>query len=245
MTKPNPIGDRIALFRRKAGFDKAADLADAIPNERITTSVIQNIESGRKADISVTQLLEIAFALEISPLFLLAPMNDRMARVDLPNVSEPISSMRADDFDRWISILSGASLPTLRTGKDWAWTASVSARLLRDLVEAMHEWDELGDRPSGDDAITLTNGGVVIFDETEHYERQLETILARVSGLLSRLGRLPAVDLSWLPDALTSEVRQYETALAAEFDRTLADERRVKNLQDAETLQPDSRDGDD
>lgn len=234
MTDENPIGTRIATYRRLAGFDKAADLATAIANEKITTSVIQNIESGRKADISVTQLLEISYALGISPLFLLAPMSDRMTSVRLPNVSEPIASMSADDFDRWFSLLTGAPLPTLNSGRTWAWTSSVSVRLLRDLVEAMTEWDELGDRPD-DDAIQLTGeGGKVIYDESEHYEYQLVQILSRISALLTRLDRLPDVNLDWLPAELMREVRQYEAGLAAEFDRTMADERRNRTLRDTE-----------
>lgn len=237
MTDENPIGARIAIYRKHAGYDKAADLAAAIPNEKITTSVIQNIESGRKADISVTQLLEISYAIGISPLFLLAPMSDRMESVRLPNVSEPIASMSADDFDRWFSLLTGAPLPTLSSGRPWAWTTSVAVRLLRDLVEAMTEWDELGDRPGAEDAVELTGeGGKVIYNEIEHYDYQLTQILSRLSSLLTRLSRLPAVNLDWLPPELMREVQQYEADLAAEFDRVSAADKREQNLKDAETI---------
>jgi transcriptional regulator with XRE-family HTH domain len=60
------IGRRVAAYRKMLGFRSSRDLADAIPSRRITASVLQNIESGRKADVAVSQLVEIADALGIS-----------------------------------------------------------------------------------------------------------------------------------------------------------------------------------
>lgn len=235
MTDENPIGNRIASYRRYAGYEKASDLADAIPNPKVTTSVIQNIESGRKADLSVTQLLEISYALGVSPLFLLAPMSQRMDRVELPNVSASIASMTVDEFDRWIALLPGAPMPTL--DRVWAWSASTAARLLRDLTEAVHEWDELGDRPTGDDAVQIRGvDGEVMFDGVEHYDHMLGRILPSLAAMFNRLEKFPTVNLDWVPDDLVSEIRAYEAELVAEQEHQATEARRERNLEDAGAL---------
>ena len=59
------IGKRIADYRKFGKIGTAADLAARIPNPKVTASVIQNIESGRKADLSVSQLLDIAMGLGV------------------------------------------------------------------------------------------------------------------------------------------------------------------------------------
>jgi hypothetical protein len=59
---------------------------------------MQNIESGRKADITIPQMLEIARALEVSPMMLL---------VDPDRPREPVEvgaeSMSLEKFDEWWS----------------------------------------------------------------------------------------------------------------------------------------------
>ena len=97
------IGQRIAGYRKVAGLKTAKDLADAIPNPKVTASVIQNIESGRKSDISVSQLLDISKALGISPLFLIVRIGSPFAKVDLANVGDDVANMTSAEVDRWFS----------------------------------------------------------------------------------------------------------------------------------------------
>jgi hypothetical protein len=60
-----------------------------------------NLESGRKQDMTVVQLLEFASALAISPLLLLAPLETPMAHLELPGLSDRLSTMTSAQFDAW------------------------------------------------------------------------------------------------------------------------------------------------
>jgi len=97
------IGARIKLARRERGYRTTRELADAVPDGRITAAILENIESGRKADISVSQLLNIARALGVPPSLLLAPIARPEAALDLPNLSADFSGMTAAEFDSWLS----------------------------------------------------------------------------------------------------------------------------------------------
>jgi transcriptional regulator with XRE-family HTH domain len=100
------IGRRIKALRRQRGLLTARDLADAIPLDALSESVIQNIEAGRKAELSVSQLLNIAAALRVPPVVLLAPIGLPLHGPDVPNLSSDIAGMTTVEFDAW---LSGAS----------------------------------------------------------------------------------------------------------------------------------------
>ncbi|WP_085369609.1 helix-turn-helix domain-containing protein [Leifsonia sp. NCR5] len=99
----NGIGARIKLARRERGFRSTRELADAIPGGNITQAVLENIESGRKADISVTQLLNIARGLNVPVSMLLAPIGAPESNLDLPNLSDDFAEMTAAEFDCWLS----------------------------------------------------------------------------------------------------------------------------------------------
>lgn len=103
MTTAQGIGRRIRATRKHRGFATAKQLADAIPGERISESVLQNIEAGRKSDLSVSQLLNIAMGLRVSPLILLAPLGRPDSPLDLPNLSEAFAKMSVAEFDAWAS----------------------------------------------------------------------------------------------------------------------------------------------
>jgi len=75
------IGTRIALYRRLAGL--TAETLAAQVGTGMTRSVIANIESGRKADISVAQLLAISEVLGISPIALMLPLENPSSRISL------------------------------------------------------------------------------------------------------------------------------------------------------------------
>lgn len=192
MTDLNPIGTRIAAYRRKAGFDRAADLAAAIPNDRITTSVIQNIESGRKADISVTQLLEISYALGITPVMLLAPTMARDDRVNLPGLSEPIASMTSGEFDRWITSHWASTIPLDDVHSDWAREAAQNNAWMRALYDIVTQWTNLANYPDG-------------------RERRM-SLVGQASGLLYRLTPVEEASLEWVPDDLLKAVAELRSA---------------------------------
>jgi len=75
----------------------------------ITTAVLENIESGRKANLDVSQLLNIASTLNVPVVNLLAPMARPGDIVDLPNLGTALVNMTASEFDSWLSSVPNAS----------------------------------------------------------------------------------------------------------------------------------------
>jgi hypothetical protein len=106
------IGERIKAARRMRGFRTTRELAAAMPGSNVTEFVLENIETGRKTDLKISDLLNIALALRVPPGFLLAPLADTSAAVDLPNLSDGVKSMSVAEFDGW---LSGESSGAYRT----------------------------------------------------------------------------------------------------------------------------------
>ncbi len=97
------LGKRLAELRRERGYPTARALSLALEGSGITESVIQNIEAGRKPDISVSQLLNLAMALRTSPLFLLAAYGRPLDAVDLPNLSPSVAALTNAELDAWVS----------------------------------------------------------------------------------------------------------------------------------------------
>jgi transcriptional regulator with XRE-family HTH domain len=111
------IGARIKATRRERGFRTTKDLADAMPGSKITPAILENIESGRKGDIDVSQLLNIARALCVPPSFLLAPLGTPDAQLDLPNLSSAFAAMTAAEFDSWLAAIPGSSYRSTSTAE--------------------------------------------------------------------------------------------------------------------------------
>ena len=82
MTFDGPaIGKRVAAYRRMNGWTME-ELAGRMRGA-IGKGVIANIETGRKSDVSVKQLVELARALQISPAALMVDLDDLYADIDL------------------------------------------------------------------------------------------------------------------------------------------------------------------
>lgn len=103
------VGARIRLARRERGFRTTAELASAIPGGNVTEAILENIESGRKADISVSQLLNIARGLNVPISMLLSPIATPDAVLDLPNLSDEFEGMSVAEFDSWLSATPASS----------------------------------------------------------------------------------------------------------------------------------------
>jgi transcriptional regulator with XRE-family HTH domain len=141
------IGGRIQALRRARGMRTSKELADAIGGT-MTVSIIENIELGRKSNLDVAQLLSIAMALQVPPSYVLAPMNDPGAPLDLPGLSPAFDGMTAIQFDAWLSSLEhGAHNPTTLDGRTMRfelaalreWSAA-TAEIRR--LEVMHELEQ-------------------------------------------------------------------------------------------------------
>lgn len=98
------IGDRVREVREQHGYRSARELADAIPNPRLSPKVISNIELGRKLDLTVVELLEIAHALGVSPQSLLVDQTRPYESTAIPGVSKQIAKMPTVDFLEWLSL---------------------------------------------------------------------------------------------------------------------------------------------
>lgn len=132
------IGKRIAAWRRRRGYRTARDLADAIPVDSITEAVIQNIEAGRKADLSISQLLNIAHGLRVAPAFLLAPVARPFDPVDLPNLGPKVAAMNVAEFTAWLAADGNAFPLTFPELADWR-----MLRAQRELYGAVLELSRL------------------------------------------------------------------------------------------------------
>jgi transcriptional regulator with XRE-family HTH domain len=129
------VGARIAALRKARGFSSAKALADAIPGDSITESILQNIEAGRKNDLAVAQLLNIAWALRVSPLFILAPLGTPHEHLDLPNILDEVRNLEVGEFDAWVSGIGGIYRPV--TADEMSERTQLEA--LRELLRARRE----------------------------------------------------------------------------------------------------------
>jgi transcriptional regulator with XRE-family HTH domain len=136
----NTVGGRIAALRKARGFSSAKALADAIPGDSITESILQNIEASRKNDLAVAQLLNLAAALRVSPLFILAPLGSPDEHLDLPNIAPEVASMSVAEFDAWVSGLTTGAYRAV-TAAEMSERAQLEA--IRELLAERRERDRL------------------------------------------------------------------------------------------------------
>jgi len=101
------LGGRIQAVRKARGLS-ARELALAIGGNP-TLSTIENIELGRKVSMDVVQLLNIAMALKVPLVYLLAPIARVEDPLDLPGLSNELATMTVAEFDSWLSGLSGGA----------------------------------------------------------------------------------------------------------------------------------------
>ena len=105
--KTSGIGQRIKELRRRRGYRSTTELAERVLGGNVTAAVLENIESGRKADLSVSQLLNIARALRVTPAYLLADITTPGSSLDLPNLSDDFAEMTTGEFEAWFSGILG------------------------------------------------------------------------------------------------------------------------------------------
>lgn len=74
------VGKRVERLRKLAGIS-AQTLAD---RAGLTRAIVTNIESGRRSDPTVTQLLALALALGVNPADLVFDIEDPYAPIELP-----------------------------------------------------------------------------------------------------------------------------------------------------------------
>lgn len=130
------LGARVAAARRLRGYKTLKELAVALEGTGLTSSVLQNIELDRRANIDVSHVLNLAKVLGVPVSFLLAPMARPGDIVDLPNLGAAFANMTASEFDAWLS-----SIPNADYTATMAFERSDRAELqaLRELQTARRE----------------------------------------------------------------------------------------------------------
>lgn len=78
------IGIRLAKYRKAAGYTTTS-LAEKIDDDRVTKTKLVNIELGKKADMTITELLLISRALDLSPTLLIVDESRPFAAPDAFN----------------------------------------------------------------------------------------------------------------------------------------------------------------
>jgi transcriptional regulator with XRE-family HTH domain len=103
------IGARIGMARRARGFRTPFDLAAAMTGSGVTGAILANIESGRRVNLDVSQVLNIAKALGVPVSSLLAPMTRPQDPLDLPGLGSAFDGMTVAEFDSWICTVPNTS----------------------------------------------------------------------------------------------------------------------------------------
>jgi transcriptional regulator with XRE-family HTH domain len=178
------VGSRIAALRKARGFASTKALAEAIPGDSVTESILQNIEANRKNDLAVAQLLNIAAALRVSPLFILAPLGSPHEHLDLPNITPEVAAMSVAEFDAWVSgLTNGGYRPA--TADEYSERTQLEA--LRELLaerRALHRYEVIIDL---EHKIPATGGGPPAA-EWDNIELHIEETKRRISQLEIYLG---------------------------------------------------------
>ena len=97
------IRNHIQAIRKQHGTHWAKALADLILRDNVTEAIVQKIAAGRKNDLPVSQLLDIAKALRVTPISLRTAIANPSAPLDVANLSPGSDGMTVVEFDAWIS----------------------------------------------------------------------------------------------------------------------------------------------
>jgi transcriptional regulator with XRE-family HTH domain len=178
------VGARIAALRKARGFASTKALAEAIPGDSVTESILQNIEANRKNDLAVAQLLNIAAALRVSPLFILAPLGSPHEHLDLPNITPAVAAMSVAEFDAWVSGLTDGGYRPVTADESSERSQLEALRELLAERRALHRFETI---------IELEKELPAIVDGTpasewDNTEQRIEETKRRISQLEIYLG---------------------------------------------------------
>lgn len=80
-----------------------------MPGSKLTEAILENIESGRKADLNVSQLLNLSWTLGIPPSMILAPLTRPDDLLDLPNLGDAFKGVSVAELDSWLGGVPSSS----------------------------------------------------------------------------------------------------------------------------------------
>jgi transcriptional regulator with XRE-family HTH domain len=178
------IGERIQAARKSRGIRTARELAELINSGSVTESIIQNIEAGRKEDLSVSQLLNIAFALKVPPGYLLAPLGHPLQNVDLVGISAGLVAMTTVEFDAW---LSGAPSGAYKWTSNDERAERGQLQALRDLEHNLQERSRLQALVNAERASAATAADIEEQQRWDTNEERLDNAQRQINQLTGYL----------------------------------------------------------
>ncbi|MEU6705771.1 helix-turn-helix transcriptional regulator [Streptomyces wuyuanensis] len=131
------IAERVRELRGRRGWS-AAKLGEELSEHGVSWDrfAVANLEKGKRQTVTVQELLALAFVLDVAPVNLLVPLDDRAYQVTTDRTED------ADTVRAWVR--GEDPLP----GRDERmFFAEVSTRDLRMRVEAVRERYDLGPYP--------------------------------------------------------------------------------------------------
>lgn len=188
------LGRRLARYRKRVGIRSTRELAERTGGQ-VSESVLQNIESGRRQDMSVSQLLEVARALRISPVLLLAPMETPLEPVDLDGLGPAFEGMRGFEFDAWFSSTGDRTVEDmwLESGSVGAVELHATLRLMRALVPDLDTWqsnaEDLARIDDSEQPPGLGRDDLLL--ERKQVQERIDARVAQLEAL--------GVDTAWVP----------------------------------------------
>lgn len=123
---PGFVGVRLKQLREDRRLT-AAQLADLTPGGAISGTMITNVETGRKRDLTATELVTVAAALQVSPLDLMIDRSQPWEPVPFGHLGGGLAGMTNIEFLRRAS-----AYPDFARG----WRGHNEARLLEKVIQA-------------------------------------------------------------------------------------------------------------
>lgn len=179
------LGERIKSLRRQRGIRSTNELAN-LTEGAVSAWTLQNLESGRKQDLNVSSLLNLAMALKVAPGLLLAPMARPDHRLDLPGLTEAFTEMTTGEFDAWFSGLPEGATRTA-SGEDR--NERIELQAFRELVSLARERRRLRTMLVLESEAASTDAlGQVLAGNTKGRLDDIERHIAELSGFLRKAG---------------------------------------------------------
>ena len=98
------FGERVKRVRLERGFRTISDFASHLDSKSLSLAILKNIESGRRKEVSVHHLLELADGLRVTPLVLLFDMRDPLGQTDLPGLPPRLAARTNEDLEYWVAL---------------------------------------------------------------------------------------------------------------------------------------------
>lgn len=141
------LGTRVTRVRKERGFRSQEAFAAHLSSDNVTLDVIRNLESGRVSDLRVSQLLEIANGLRVTPLVLLFDMSDPFSTTDLVGLPPVLARRTHEELEYWTAMHAENptfnEVPELLSHDEGALVLLRQLRKVAAKVARLHHYAEL------------------------------------------------------------------------------------------------------